>query len=77
MIRKIVIGSDYKNAMAYKLGQEVAYDENHGGSMVITSFIDDEDTGMVSIYVTNEIDETEVWKDIPTDFVIKEYDIFK
>ena len=54
MIRKIVIGSDYKNAMAYKLGQEIAYDENHGGSMVITSFIDDEDTGMVSIYVTNE-----------------------
>jgi len=76
MIRKIVIGSDYKNAMAYKLGQEVGYDENHGGSMTISSFMENKETGMLLIWVTNEVEENAVWKEIPTEFVIKEYDIF-
>jgi len=76
MIRKIVIGSDYKNAMAYKLGQEAGYDENHGGSMTISSFMENKETGMLLIWVTNEVEENAVWKEIPTEFVIKEYDIF-
>ena len=56
VIRKISIGSDYKNdAMHYSLGQEV-----YGGH-IICDIISDESNGEYSIYIKKN-DEILPWK---------------
>lgn len=72
MIRKIVIGSNYKDAMMYKIGQRVS-ENSDDGLVSIASF---EDNGSdIIIYVENDNKEVSVWKEIPKWMCIRERDI--
>jgi hypothetical protein len=57
LIRKIAVGSDYKNAMNYVVGQTVL-----GGTHTVYS-ISESKEGSVSVWVYNEeLKEATVWK---------------
>ena len=57
LIRKIAVGSDYKNAMNYVVGQSVL-----GGNHTIYS-ISESKEGSVSVWVYNEeLKEVVMWK---------------
>jgi len=57
-IRKISIGPDYKgSAMHYIVGQKVVGDSHH-----INLIKFDPETGDVKIFITNEKNETMLWK---------------
>lgn len=57
LIRKIAVGSDYKNAMNYVVGQSVL-----GGTHTIYS-ISESKEGSVSVWVYNEeLKEVVMWK---------------
>lgn len=73
MIRKVIIGPDYKNSMVYSIGQKTGFDMDHGGVISIDTIV--ENNGMVEIYVINEKKECELWKEIPTAFCSKEHDL--
>ena len=70
IIRKISIGSDYKNdAMHYSIGQEV-----YGGH-IICDIINDSDDGEYSIYITKN-EEVLPWKKFNKNMAIAiEYDL--
>jgi len=70
IIRKISIGSDYKNdAMHYSVGQEV-----YGGH-VICDIINDSNDGEYSIYITKN-EEVLPWKKFNKNMAIAiEYDL--
>lgn len=57
LIRKIAVGSDYKNAMNYVVGQSVL-----GGSHTVYSISESEE-GSVAVWVFNEeLKEVVMWK---------------
>ena len=57
LIRKIAVGSDYKNAMNYVVGQSVL-----GGTHTVYS-ISESKEGSVSVWVYNEeLKEVVMWK---------------
>jgi len=66
-IRKISIGSDYKNSMHYIVGQEVL-----GGSYVIHDISFDDDGHSVWIKKGEEVIKWKEFKNIPT---VIEYNI--
>jgi hypothetical protein len=70
IVRKISIGSDYKNdAMHYAVGQNV-----YGGH-IITAIIHDQESNSYSIYIKKE-DEVMPWKKFNSNMAISvEYDL--
>lgn len=66
-IRKISVGSDYKNAMHYIINQDVL-----GGSYVISDIAKEEDGFSVWVMKDNESVKWKEFKDIP---VVIEYNI--
>jgi|TARA_R110000823_G_scaffold47953_6_gene122177 hypothetical protein len=70
IVRKISIGSDYKNdAMHYAVGQNV-----YGGHTII-SILHDQETNSYSIYIKKE-DEVMPWKKFNSNMAISvEYDL--
>ena len=70
IIRKISVGSDYKSAMHYLIGQEVL-----GGSHTIHLIDYNDDTGTYVIYVQKE-DEVFLWKEFNANIPVSvEYNI--
>ena len=70
IIRKISVGSDYKSAMHYLVGQEVL-----GGSHTIHLIDYNDDTGTYVIYVQKE-DEVFLWKEVNANIPVSvEYNI--
>lgn len=70
IIRKISVGSDYKSAMHYLVGQEVL-----GGSHTIHLIDYNDDTGTYVIYVQKE-DEVFLWKEFNANIPVSvEYNI--
>lgn len=70
IIRKISVGSDYKSAMHYLVGQEVL-----GGQYTIHLIDYKEDTGSYVIYVQKE-DEVFLWKEFNANIPVSvEYNI--
>ena len=70
IVRKISIGSDYKNdAMHYAVGQNV-----YGGH-IITAILHDQESNSYSIYIKKE-DEVMPWKKFNSNMAISvEYDL--
>jgi len=70
IVRKISIGSDYKNdAMHYAVGQNV-----YGGH-AITAILHDQESNSYSIYIKKE-DEVMPWKKFNSNMAISvEYDL--
>jgi hypothetical protein len=56
-IRKISIGSDYKNAMHYVVGQKVLGDTNE------IHLIKIDKSGSIRIYIINKKQEVVLWKE--------------
>jgi hypothetical protein len=56
-IRKISIGSDYKNAMHYVVGQKVLGDTNE------IHLIKIDKSGSIRIYIVNKKQEVVLWKE--------------
>jgi hypothetical protein len=56
-IRKISIGSDYKNAMHYVVGQKVLGDTNE------IHLIRIDKSGSIRIYIINKKQEVVLWKE--------------
>jgi len=56
-IRKISIGSDYKNAMHYVVGQKVLGDTNE------IHLIRIDKSGSIRIYIVNKKQEVVLWKE--------------
>lgn len=70
IIRKISVGSDYKSAMHYLVGQEVL-----GGHYTIHLIDHNDDTGTYVIYVQKE-DEVFLWKEFNANIPVSvEYNI--
>lgn len=70
IIRKISVGSDYKSAMHYLVGQEVL-----GGSHTIHLIDHNDDTGTYVIYVQKG-DEVFLWKEFNANIPVSvEYNI--
>lgn len=70
IIRKISVGSDYKSAMHYLVGQEVL-----GGSHTIHLIDYNDDTGTYVIYIQKE-DEVFLWKEFNANIPVSvEYNI--
>lgn len=71
MIRKIVIGSSYKDAMVYKLGQKVS-ENTDDGQVTIEAF--DENADDILIWIINSKGERSLWKEVPKWMCIREHD---
>jgi hypothetical protein len=56
-IRKISIGSDYKNAMHYVVGQKILGDTNE------IHLIKIDKSGSIRIYIVNKKQEVVLWKE--------------
>ena len=70
IIRKISVGSDYKSAMHYLVGQEVL-----GGNHTIHLIDYNDDTGTYVIYIQKE-DEVFLWKEFNANIPVSvEYNI--
>lgn len=74
MIRKVIIGPDYRSSMAYVVGQPITLDKS--GEARIHDIVENESTDMVEIYVINSRNEIDLWKKVPKGFATVEYDIF-
>ena len=71
LIRKISVGSDYKTAMHYIVGQPVL-----NGSYVIEMIYHSEATDRIQIWIINEKKETVLWKEFTSSVPISiEYNI--
>jgi len=75
MIRKIIIGPDYKNSMVHSVGQKAFYDMDHGGDMRIDTILHNDKSGMIEVWVINEECEVQLWKEVPSAFCTKEHDL--
>lgn len=57
-IRKIAVGPNYKDAMAYTVGQNIV-----GGTQVIERIKRNEQTGSIELYVKNKNGESTIYKE--------------
>ncbi len=58
VIRKISVGTDFKNSMVYMRGQKIFNDE-----FEISLIEQDTITGNILIYITNAVKDTLIWKE--------------
>ena len=72
VLRKIVVGSDYKNGMAFIVGQSII---NNTARIHSISFDTKQDEYQVNIYYNNKPDEIFCWKEFPRVIVSKENDL--
>ena len=71
IIRKITVGNDYKNGMAYVVGQKVLKDCN-------IHHIKHNNHGNIDIYIVNKDKETTIWKTLTVGMpIVIEYDMDK
>lgn len=56
-VRKVSVGSDYKNAMHYVVGQKVLGDTNE------IHLIRKDSSGTIKIYIINKKNEIVLWKE--------------